>query len=100
MESLHEQVEAALKAALTRDATLEKRQRIELLLKKIDDTWLTAADIRGFRALEVLEKIGTTRAKQLIAVIASGEPAARLTREAILAGRRLKDATPAEMPSR
>jgi hypothetical protein len=48
--------------------------------------------VRGMRAVEVLERIGTAEARQVLQVIAQGAPGARLTREAQEALKRLAEA--------
>ena len=43
---------------------------------------LSAGDLQGVRAIEVLERIGTAEAQALIAGLTKGAPAAPLTQEA------------------
>ena len=52
-------------------------------------SWAAAKARQPLRAIEMLERIGTAEARQLLAVLAEGAPAARLTREAKLALDRL-----------
>jgi hypothetical protein len=58
------------------------RQRAESLLAKLDEGTPSAELLRGLRALEVLEAVGTPEARQVVEGLAKGTPAARLTREA------------------
>jgi RNA polymerase sigma factor (sigma-70 family) len=67
----------------------EVRRRLERLLDKIDKTELTAEELRPLRAVEVLEQVGTTEARQVLAALATGRPEARLTLEATRAEARL-----------
>jgi WD40 repeat protein len=68
--------------------SLEARRRIEALLTKLTREELGADEIRHVRAVEVLEHLGTTEAGDLLRALAGGA-AARLTREAQAAVRRL-----------
>jgi len=51
---------------------------------------LTGESLRSLRALEVLERIGNTPAKQLLAQLADGAPEATFTREARNSCKRLE----------
>ncbi len=71
----------ALGQALTRGPSLEARRRIEGLLDKLDgpgspEIW------RPVRAVQALEHAGSPEARQALARLGQGAPAARLTREA------------------
>jgi RNA polymerase sigma factor (sigma-70 family) len=89
LEKLSGVAEPALQKALAGKLTLETRQRIELLLQKLDDTGLPAEVLRQLRALEVLEALGTPEARQVVERLAGGAAEARLTREAAAVLRRL-----------
>jgi WD40 repeat protein len=72
----------ALQAILTKQSPLEVRRRAEILLKQLQEP-IQAADLLGpYRAIEVLEKIGTNEAKQFLQAMAQGAPGHRLTEEA------------------
>src|SRR5262245_21954285 len=71
----------ALRQALSGNPSPELRQRAEKLLADSDGS-LPAARRREVRAVEVLEGIGSPAARELLADLAQGNPAARLTREA------------------
>jgi HEAT repeat protein len=62
---------------------VETRRRVEELLSRLKrDAVLTGEDLRRFRAIEVLEKIDTPEARQLLQTLARGADSAWLTREA------------------
>jgi hypothetical protein len=81
--------EPALCAALNDKASLEKRRRVEDLLKRLDAS-ASPELLRGVRAVEVLESLGTPEARQVLQTLAKGAAAARLTREANTALKRGK----------
>jgi hypothetical protein len=74
----------ALRAAAPA-APAEARRRIESLLAGWDDDHRRAG-----RAVEVLEAVVTPAARQLLAELAAGDPAARLTHEAVASLDRLR----------
>jgi hypothetical protein len=86
------QVEAELRQA-TRDrkASVEVRSRIEPLLRTLE-RWVIAdpETLRSLRAVWVLERIGSKDAQELLKRLAGGAPAARQTRAAEAARKRLK----------
>ncbi len=79
--------ESALRRALAAGPGLEARRRIEGLLAQLE----ASDQSRLGRAVEVLERIGTPAARQLLQTLAAGEAEARLTREAQAALRRLTE---------
>ena len=72
----------ALRGALAEKPSLEKRQRIELLLEKLHRPVTHPETLRALRGVAVLEDIATPEAKQVLATLAKGAPEARLTQEA------------------
>jgi hypothetical protein len=72
----------ALRRALAEKPSLEKRQRIELLLEKLHGPITRPEMLRALRGVAVLEDIAIPGAKQLLATLARGAPEARLTQEA------------------
>jgi hypothetical protein len=68
--------------------SLEMRRRLERIMEKLKGG-LSPEEHRDLRAVEVLERIGTPEAKELLRVIAEGQPGAPLTRAA---KERLKEA--------
>jgi RNA polymerase sigma factor (sigma-70 family) len=72
----------ALRKALTGQPSPELRRRVERLLEKLDEASLTPERLRARRGLDVLERIGTPEARQVVERLASGTAEAWLTREA------------------
>jgi RNA polymerase sigma factor (sigma-70 family) len=89
LENLGDVALPALLKAQTEPTSLEARRRIERLLSRIDK-----ASRQELRAVEVLERIGTPEAKQLLQKLAAGAPGARLTCEAKAALERLNRRIP------
>jgi hypothetical protein len=81
LAELGDLAEPALCAALNDKPSLEKRRRVEDLLKRLD-TSASAELLRGVRAVEVLESLGTPEARQVLQTLAKGAAEARITREA------------------
>lgn len=82
LEELQDLAEAALRKALQGKPSLEVRLRIELLLKKLHGLVPTSARLRELRAVEALERMGTSHARQILTTLATGLSEARLTQEA------------------
>jgi WD40 repeat protein len=89
LEELGELAEAALRKALAGDPSFEVRQRVERLLDNLSRPVPQAGQLRELRAVELLESIGSSEARQLLRALAEGAPEARLTREARSTIRRL-----------
>jgi WD40 repeat protein len=73
---------AALAKALQGEPSVEKKQRIEGLLEMLKGKGPNLEAVRPTRALELLERVGTAEAKQVLEELAKGDPDASLTREA------------------
>jgi WD40 repeat protein len=78
LEELGDLVEPALLEALKNQPSPEMKRRLEKLL---DKPW-PPGFLRKWRALEVVERIGTTEVQELLKHLSEGAPSARLTREA------------------
>ena len=76
-----EQAVPVLKKALGRKPAPEARKRIERLLEQLTQQ-TPAAVLRGLRATEVLEHLGTPEAKHVLLSLSGGAPEALVTREA------------------
>jgi WD40 repeat protein len=79
---LGEQARPALVKALAGKPTLETKRRIEGLLTRLGRAQPHPDDLRSLRALEVLERIATPEARQLVETLARGEGEGLLTIEA------------------
>jgi WD40 repeat protein len=91
LEALGEVASLAMEKALDGAVTLEKKQRLERLVKQLEEANWSPDKRRALRAVEALEAIGTDEARRLLERLAAeGAPGARLTREAEAALRRLK----------
>ncbi len=80
----------ALFKAREHTRSLEVRRRVEQVLEKIDRPDPAPDMVRPLRVLEVLERIGTREARQILAALAGGKPDAELTLEARAALDRLE----------
>ena len=81
LASLGEAARAALDKALAANPGPEARRRIEELLEKLKGD-LAPEDLRGVRAVDVLEQIGTDEARAVLKDLAAGAPAALTTQAA------------------
>jgi RNA polymerase sigma factor (sigma-70 family) len=78
-----------LKEALAANPSLEKRQRVEALILKVEMEPISEDNLRDLRAMEVLEHIGSKAARQVIGAIAEGNYHPCLAAAARAAGTRL-----------
>jgi hypothetical protein len=70
-----------LRKALDAGLPAEARRRVERTLAQLDPV-NSPAVLRGPRAVEALEAVGTPEARAVVEVLAGGDPSARLTRDA------------------
>jgi WD40 repeat protein len=82
LANLGELAKPALLQVQKSPRSLEVRQRVRQLLRLLGGTVPPAEIVRGIRAVEALEHLGTPEARQTMSMLAEGEPAARLTQEA------------------
>jgi RNA polymerase sigma factor (sigma-70 family) len=82
LEAMGELARNALRRTLAAKPSLEKRQRIELLMEKLHGPLTHPETLQALRGVAVLEDIATPEAKQILATLAKGAPEARLTQEA------------------
>jgi hypothetical protein len=91
LEQLEWSADKQLRQALASPKpTLEIRRRIERLLERLQAPVTAPDQLRALRGIEVLERIGTPDAKQVLERLAGGSPGLTLTREAKAALARLK----------
>lgn len=80
LQTLGEQAEPTLKEILESASSDEVKSRIEGLLAHLDKGTVTDPElVRSLRAVSILERIGTPAAAELLARLAAGDPASRLT---------------------
>jgi hypothetical protein len=89
LQEAGELAEPALRDLLANDPPLEVRQRVERLLARLDAGVLKPEQLQELRAIEVLERIGTAEARQLLERLSQGATGARSTEDAKHAVRRL-----------
>ncbi len=77
-----EQATHLLQNALQAPADLEMKRRLEALLERLDHPLADVNQLRFYRCLTLLERIGTSEARQLLNELTQGAPAAWLTVEA------------------
>ncbi len=82
LEKLGKFAEKALADALQKPASLEAKVRIERLLRRLAGLALTPEQLRAWRALEVLEHLGSPDARGVLEMIAKQEPDDLIRREA------------------
>jgi hypothetical protein len=88
LEKLGGEASPALRQALAGNPSLEVRKGVEELLSKA--RFLRSGEVlRGVRGIEVLERIGTPEAREVLGSLAEGSPEVRLTREAQVSLERL-----------
>jgi WD40 repeat protein len=77
LEQMGQAAEPALREALSKAATLERRRRLELLLARLESA--RVLHLQQIRAVAVLEQIGSADARALLDTLAAGDPQAPLT---------------------
>ncbi|SRR5579883_939430 len=87
LNKLGRTVASALRGALQGKPSLEMRRRVQQLLDQSHD-W-TQEQLRVHRAIQVLERIGTQPAREILQALAEGAPESRCTEGAKAAQRRL-----------
>jgi hypothetical protein len=83
-------IEGDLRAAWQRTTSAEQRERLEVLLNKLNLAVPPEGEVlRGLRAVWLLERIGTADAKRLLVRMAGGASGSRVTADATAALQRL-----------
>ena len=82
LEQLGDLAVPALRELYEKPAPLETRRRLEELLPKLEGPARTPELLRLLRAVEVLQQIGTSDARQLLLSLADGAPQHRVTQAA------------------
>jgi WD40 repeat protein len=89
---LDERVVPLIDKVLASNPPLETKKRLDDLRKQLAGVLLRGERLRMIRAVEVLERIGTPEARQLLQALADGAPGALLTTTAQTALQRLGQA--------
>jgi hypothetical protein len=74
--------EPALRKALANPPSVEVQKRIEQLFEQRPKAVPSRQQLRSLRAVELLERIGSAEAQQVLQTVAGGAPDARLTQDA------------------
>jgi RNA polymerase sigma factor (sigma-70 family) len=82
LEKLGEPIEAELRKVLDGQPSAEVRRRVERLLVNFQPANLSGERLRITRAMEVLEALETTDARELLQTLAKGAAGASLTQDA------------------
>jgi hypothetical protein len=90
LEQLDTLAQEQLRKALGSSPSPEARRRLEGLLQKLEETVPSAEVRRSLRAVELLERLGTPDARQVLTALAAGATVARVTQQARAALERLK----------
>jgi WD40 repeat protein len=72
----------ALKKVLAANPSLETRRRVEPLLEELTSNTFTSEQLRILRAIEVLDRVGSTEARQVLERLAEGAAGSLTTRQA------------------
>jgi WD40 repeat protein len=87
---LDERIVPAVEKALAAGPPLETKQRLEALHRQFSGIDMQGERLRAYRAVEVLERIGTPEACALLQTLADGAPGALVTSSAAAALERLE----------
>jgi RNA polymerase sigma factor (sigma-70 family) len=82
LEQFGDLAETELRKVLQAGPSLEVQQRVERLLQKLSGQTAGGEMLRELRAVELLESIGGSEARQVLEVLAKGATGARLTKDA------------------
>jgi WD40 repeat protein len=98
LEQAGQAAKPALVRALAAMPAADKRRRLEELLDRLGRTGPVREMLRPIRAVELLERIGTPEARQVLEAVSKGDADARLTQEAKAALQRLSGREPVAAP--
>jgi WD40 repeat protein len=82
-------VAPVLRKALAANPAPELRKRLAGLIELAEEGRWTPEGLRALRAIEILERVGSTAAQKVLETLVGGAPEARLTREAVASLKRL-----------
>lgn len=90
LSEMEELAESALRQVAAKGASAEVRRRAGALVAKLAASAPSVRTVQALRAAEVLQRIATPEARQLLRKLATGAPDAYLTRDAKAALERLR----------
>ena len=90
LENMGRFIRPAIEKTMRGELSLESRRRLERILERFDTEGATPEHLRTLRGLEILERIATDDARQVLRGIAAGAPDAELTQQAKAALTRLE----------
>jgi Tol biopolymer transport system component len=82
LRALDRAAEAPMRKALAETKSAEVKQRLERLLERLERTTIPPEELLAIQAVEVLERVGSAEAKDVLRGLAKGDESARLTQEA------------------
>jgi hypothetical protein len=82
LSKLGELAEPALRKALEGEPSAEMRKQVQSLLSRLRFPTYHGEPLRALRAIQVLERIGTPKARDVLGELAKGAEGAKLTRDA------------------
>jgi hypothetical protein len=94
LRKVGESARPALEKALAKDPPLEMKKRIDQLLDRLEPGRMDPERLRLLRTIQLLEKIGTAEARELLERFATGNPADPLTQDAVATLERMKRKKP------
>jgi WD40 repeat protein len=95
-----EVIAPTLRQTLRSEPSPEVRRRVEQLLARVELQVWTAEQVRQLRCLAVLERAGTSKARQLLQELAGGAERARLTQDACATLRRMDERARGRSPTK
>lgn len=82
LRQIGERIAPALDTALAAQPPLETKRRLEELRDQVTSLRLDGERLRVYRAVEILERIGSSQARQVLQSLATGAPGALVTTSA------------------
>src|SRR5262249_52473717 len=82
--------EPAMQKSLAKTSSAEVKARLQRLLADLPEEKFDPITVFAARVTELLERVGTPEAQDLLTALAKGPPSARLTQEAAASVKRLE----------
>jgi WD40 repeat protein len=90
LEEIAESAKVTLREIAKQSEVLEVRRRLESIVSKVDESIPSPMVLQTIRAIEVLERVGSPEARQILRRLAAGAPHASVTLEAAQSLQRLE----------